>query len=349
MTTLQRAPAVETRTPIIARCDLNESAYPPLTAVVDALRAQTGRTNRYPEFLPDRLRAAIADHHRLPRDHVTVGAGATAVALAILADAASRARAAGIQDPRIATPAPTFDGFQLLAGMVGAGLDTTPLTDDGRPDLTALAAEIGPSTAAVIVCSPHNPTGAVVVEAELRRFLRSLRPGLRVILDQAYVEFCDDAPDGAGLLADFPDLVLLRTFSKAYGLASLRVGYAIGRADTLAGPRRHEMPFAVGTAAECAVPISLAAQDELRHRVRAMRAERARLTTMLAAIGCPVLPSHANFVFLPGADGIALGRLLRCVGVLGKECGEHGFRLTVADSATTDYIVAALRVTAEIA
>lgn len=149
-------------------CDRNESAYPPLPAVVSALRRHTTAAHHDPSFRPDHLRRAIAEHTGSDTDHITVGAGATAVLAAIMHDSATRRRATGHFVPRIATPAPTFEGFALLADMIGLVLDTTPLLDDGRPDLAALAAAAGPETAALVVCSPHNPTGAVLTDDEVR-------------------------------------------------------------------------------------------------------------------------------------------------------------------------------------
>ncbi|WP_246221853.1 MULTISPECIES: pyridoxal phosphate-dependent aminotransferase [Gordonia] len=332
--------------PVVARCDLNESAYPPLPEVAAALAEHASNAHRYPEFLPDGLRATIATHLGLDRAAVTVGAGGTAVAFAILQDCVTRAETAA---PRIATPMPTFDGFAILARMLGATLDPSPLTPSGVPDLDALRSRIGPDTVAVILCSPHNPTGAIVDDTELRAFLRAVPSGVRVILDQAYVEYQENPPDTTSLFEVNPNVVVLRTFSKAYGLAGLRAGYAFGIPETIAEPRDHEVPFAVNAAAEYAVPVALAAQPQLRQRVEAMRAERDRLTVALTDLGCLVLPSHANFVYLPGADGIAVGRLLRSIGVIGKECGTYGFRLTVTNSRTTDYLIDALRLTAHTA
>ncbi len=332
--------------PLVARCDLNESAYPPLPAVATALAEQARRAHRYPEFLPDTLRAAIATHLGVDPAAVTVGAGGTAVAFTILQDCLTRTRT---RRPRISTPVPTFDGFAILARMLGATIDPSPLTPSGIPDLDALLAGIGPDTAAVILCSPHNPTGAIIGNAELRAFLRAIPAGIRVILDQAYVEYQENPPDIAQLLGVNPDLVVLRTFSKAYGLAGVRAGYAFGLPESIAGSRGREIPFAVSAAAECAVPVALAAQRELTSRIEAMRAERDRLIGALSALGGTVLPSHANFVYLPGDDGIAIGRLLRSIGIIGKECPTHGFRLTIADTRTTDYLVDALRLTAQTA
>ncbi|WP_440712124.1 pyridoxal phosphate-dependent aminotransferase [Gordonia sp. FQ] len=330
----------------IIRCDLNESAYQPLPAVAEAIATTAATANRYPEFRPETARAAIAAHLGVDASGVVVGPGGTAVVSALLSDAAARHRAAGRDTPHLSTPAPTFDGFAILASMLGYRVDATRLLDDGAPDLDALAASVTPSTAALIVCSPHNPTGAVLTEARLRALLlsvRSVRADLPVILDEAYVEYCERPPDSLALVAEFPNLTVLRTFSKAYGLAGVRIGYAFGTPAAVAGARRREIPFAVSTAAQQAVPVALRAQAQLGERVAAMRAERDRLVALLTEIGCPVLRSEANFVFLPGEVGLEIGRVLRGAGVIGREYPGHGFRLTVADRGVTDYLVGALR------
>ncbi|MYR06514.1 aminotransferase class I/II-fold pyridoxal phosphate-dependent enzyme [Gordonia sp. SID5947] len=330
----------------LARLDLNESAYAPLPAVAAVLGDVMAEANRYPDFLPDRTRADIAGHLGVPARQVTVGAGATGVALSALQVCAQRAVAAGIRRPALVTALPTFDGYPILAEMVGLRVHGVPLAGDGSVDLDLLRAAVTDEVVAVVVCSPHNPTGSSVAPQALYEFIDALPPHVLTVVDQAYVEFCDNPPD-LHLLVDVRDDVLaLRTFSKAYGLAALRVGYGIGDVGVVSQVRRHEVPFAVGPAAMAAVPVALAAEAELAQRVRLMKSERRRLADMLAAIGCPTLPSQANFLFLPGPEGVAIGRLLRSCGVATKECEGHGMRITIGDRAGTDYVVQALRLTA---
>lgn len=326
----------------IYRCDLNESAYPPLPEVAAILAAEGATANRYPEFLPDSTRSAIAAHLGMTPDNVVVGPGGTAVVLALLG-AAARDRTMSGRSPRLSTPVPTFDGFAILAETLSYEFDGTPLLPCGTPDIDALIASVTPATAALIVCSPHNPTGAVLTDDQLRRLLRNVRTDLLVILDEAYTEY-SRVPHRAGeLTAEFSNLVVLRTFSKAYGLAGLRVGYAFGAPAAVARARRREVPFGVSAAAPRVVPIVLAAQGALSERVVAMRTERERLAAGLHDIGCPVLPSEANFLYLPGDVGIQIGRTLRSAGIIGREYADHGFRLTVGDTATTDHVLSALQ------
>ncbi|WHU49540.1 histidinol-phosphate transaminase [Gordonia sp. L191] len=325
------------------RCDLNESHLPPPPSVVAAIAAASETVHRYPEFGADTTRRAIAAHIGLEPTQVSVGPGATAVVHAILADAVQRARMRGISSPEILTPAPTFDGFALLAGMIGVGLHTTPLHADGRPDPEALSTAIGPDTAAVIVCSPHNPTGRTVDAEALSDLFARIPPSTRVVLDQAYVEYCSSPPDVLDLISRFPGLVVVRTFSKAYGLAGLRAGYAFGGRETMAGILSRELPFAVSTTAAVAVSAVLAADAEIRDRVRTVRAERTRVAARLEQLGYPTPAGEANFIYVPGPDGLALDHLLTRSGIQGKVCGTHGFRLTVGDPTAGDAIEAALR------
>lgn len=328
-----------------ARLDLNESAFPPLPAVAAVLRAGIPETNRYPDFLPDRTREQLADHLAVPSEQITVGAGATGVALAALGAAVRRAGRRGVTTPTMVTAIPTFDGYPILAEMAGLRVDPVALTPSGGVDLDGMLAAITSDTVVAVLCSPHNPTGAVITERRLRDFLDAVPDQVMIILDQAYVEFSDHPPDLYRIIDTWPDVLVLRTFSKAYGLAALRVGYGIGGA-IAAEVRRFEVPFAVGPAAMAAVPVALAANNQLAQRVATTRTERARMAALLTAIGCPLLPSQGNFLFLPGPDGLAIGRLLRGCGVATKQCGRAGTRITVGDPATTDRVVASLRITA---
>ncbi|MGV9710860.1 pyridoxal phosphate-dependent aminotransferase [Gordonia sp. NPDC003424] len=329
----------------VTRLDLNESAYPPLPAVAAVLRAGIPETNRYPDFLPDRTRGHIADHLGLAPECVTVGAGATGVALSTLQAVARRAAERGIATPAMVTATPTFDGYPILADMVGLRIDAVPLDAEGGVDLDAMLAAVTTETVVAVLCSPHNPTGSVIGERALRDFLDAVPEHVTVLLDQAYVEFSDSPPDLHRIIGTWDNVLVLRTFSKAYGLAALRVGYGIG-GGIAAQLRRFEVPFAVGPAAMAAVPVALSANNQLAQRVATTRSERARMAALLDSIGCPVLPSQGNFLFLPGRDGVAIGRLLRSCGVATKECGDAGTRITIGDRATTDRVLASLRTTA---
>src|SRR5262249_50859936 len=201
---------------------LNENPFPPLPAVRSALTRSIYAANRYPEFLPERLRSLIADHIGLPADQVVLGAGATGVVLQAL-------QALTAPGDAIAMASPTFDGYPIVAQMARLNTVTVPLDKDGHNDLDGLA-DAAAKARVVVVCRPHNPTGTLEPTAELFRFLRRVPRDTIVLLDEAYIEFAapEHRLDVSALTAHFPNVVLVRTFSKAYGLAGLRIGYRVG-------------------------------------------------------------------------------------------------------------------------
>ena len=203
---------------------LNENPFPPLPAVRSALIRSIDAANRYPEFLPERLRSLIAGRIGLPADQVVLGAGATGVVLQAL-------QALTAPGDAIAFSSPTFDGYPIIAQMARLNPVTVPLDEHGHNDLDGLA-DAAATARVVVVCRPHNPTGTLEPTAEIVRFLRRVPRDTIVLLDEAYIEFA--APEHrinvSALTARFPNVVVVRTFSKAYGLAGLRIGYGLASA-----------------------------------------------------------------------------------------------------------------------
>jgi histidinol-phosphate aminotransferase len=200
----------------------------------------------------------------------------------------------------------SFEAYPIIAAVSGASAIQVPLRDHVH-DLDAMAERITGKTKLVFVCNPNNPTGTAVRREELVRFLRAVPQDVVVALDEAYREFVSDplVPDGLTLLAEFPNLIVLRTFSKAYGLAGLRVGYAIAADPALAAAlRQTQVPFAVTTVAQAAALASLEpqAERELLARVSDLVRERGRVLAGLHGLGYDVPPSQANFVWLPLGD-----------------------------------------------
>ena len=209
---------------------------------------------------------------------------------------------------------PSFEMYPILALHMGATVVRVPLVDH-RHDLDAMARAVTHRTRLVFVCNPNNPTSTAVDRRALDAFLAAVRDDCLVVLDEAYFEFVTDpdVPDGLDLLAAHDNVVVLRTFSKAYGLAALRVGYAIGYPDVIAVLRKVAMPFRVNALAQVAALASLGedAQAEMRARVAEVCTERDRLTDVLAALGLSVPRSEANFVWLDRPDdAVRLGRVL---------------------------------------
>lgn len=313
---------------------LSENPFPPLPSVLIALNQVMAQANRYPEFLPRRLPQLIAGQVGADTSQVIVGQGATGVALQIM-------QAVLQPGDSMVFAAPTFDGYPIMADIVGVRQITVGLDPHGQQDLHALAAAVGPGTGLVVLCRPHNPTGTVVEAAALQEFLQQIPPQTVVLLDEAYIEFVApaDLVDTAALLARHPNLLVLRTFSKAFGLAGLRIGYALGNTLLAARVRRLDLPFGMNAAAVPAVAASYAAERELRARVRHITTERERLRNSLRQYGFTVPESHANFLYVPGPR--VAQRLIQA-GISAKAYPDGSARIAVGDPAASAAVLEAL-------
>ncbi|MFI1168846.1 histidinol-phosphate transaminase [Streptomyces sp. NPDC020801] len=323
---------------MLHRLALNESPYPPLPSVRRAMHRAVAQAHRYPQFHPEDLTERIAAWCGVTPDRVVVGSGSVGVALQLL-------RAVVEPGDSMVYAWRTFDAYPLLAGMVGAQPVAVPLPPDGTQDPTALLAALDHRTRVVVLCNPHNPTGSVVTADALAAFLRRVPPHVTVLLDEAYVEFARgaDLPDAPALLDTHPNLLLLRTFSKAYGLAALRIGYALGAPGLVARIRRQQLPFGINAVAAAAVKASLRAGDELRRRVDTVVAERERLQRELAGLGWHVRPGQANSVWLATPDPVDRGAVaLTAAGVQARHYPGEGLRLTVGSRAANEAVITAL-------
>ncbi|MBN0042946.1 histidinol-phosphate transaminase [Streptomyces actuosus] len=324
--------------PVLHRLALNESPYPPLPTVRAAMRQAVAQAHRYPQFRPDDLTETIAAWCGVPSEQVAVGSGSVGVALQLL-------RAVVRPGDTVAYAWRTFDAYPLLASMVGARSAPVPLAPDGHQDLDALLAAVDDRTRVVVLCSPHNPTGSLVTADALSAFLRQVPHRTTVLLDEAYVEFARDThlPDAPSLLDAHPNLLVLRTFSKAYGLAALRVGYGLGSPGLVERIRRQQLPFGINAVATAAVKASLRAESELRLRVDSVVSERERLGGELAAAGWCVRPGHANSVWLAAPDPVDEGAAaLADAGVQARHFPGEGIRLTVGNREANDAVLTAL-------
>ncbi|MER6566249.1 histidinol-phosphate transaminase [Streptomyces sp. NPDC001093] len=324
--------------PVLHRLALNESPYPPLPSVREAMRRAVAQAHRYPQFHPDDLTERIAAWCRVPADRVAVGSGSVGVALQLL-------RAVVRPGDTVAYAWRTFDAYPLLATMVGARAVPVPLSPDGHQDLGALLAALDQRTRVVVLCNPHNPTGSLVTAGALAAFLRRVPRHVIVLLDEAYIEFARDSdlPDTLTFLDAHPNLLVLRTFSKAYGLAALRVGYALGASGLVARIRRQQLPFGINAVATAAVKASLRAESQLRERVDTIVAERERLRGELVSLGWSVSPGHANSVWLATPDPVGEGAAaLTDAGVQARHYPGEGLRLTVGTRKANDTVLTAL-------
>src|SRR3954468_21551578 len=323
----------------------NEVAFPPLPAVVEALTAAAADTNRYPDNGAAVLTRALADRYGVDPAQVVTGCGAVTICQEL---------AQAFNDPgtSIAFAWRSFEMYPLLARVAGAQAIQVPLAP-GRPggpadthDLEAMAAAIDDTTRLVFVCNPNNPTGTAVRRAELEKFVDAVPEQTLVVLDEAYREFVTDpdVPDGLELMRGRPNVAVLRTFSKAYALAGLRVGYVIAEDPEVAGAlRKTHVPFSVSIPAQAAAVAALGSMDEVRRRCAAVVVERDRLTAALRERGFDVPDSQANFVWLPVGDRTAeLAAALEGRAVITRPYAGDGIRVTVGTPEEDDVFLAAL-------
>ncbi|HTZ12204.1 MAG TPA: aminotransferase class I/II-fold pyridoxal phosphate-dependent enzyme [Mycobacterium sp.] len=272
---------------------LNESPFPPLPAVRSALIHSIDTINRYPEFLPGQLRRLVADRVGVDEEQVVLGTGASGVAMQVL-------HAVTRPGERIVMGQPTFDGYPIFAQMARLTPVTIPLNQYGHHDLAAMA-DAATDARVVVLCRPHNPTGTLEPISAVEWFLRQIPSDTVVLLDEAYIEFVASRYriDGPDLIRRFPNVVVLRTFSKAYGLAGLRIGYGFAAPELTSTLWTMQLPFGMSNVSAAAVAASYDAEAQLVHRIRRISSERNHLRLRLMAMGIYSTDSHANFVYLP--------------------------------------------------
>jgi histidinol-phosphate aminotransferase len=314
---------------------LNENPFPPLPAVRAALIRSIDAANRYPEFLPERLRGLIASRIGMPADQVVLGAGATGVVLQVL-------HALTAPGDVIAMASPTFDGYPIIAEMTRLTPVTVPLDEHGHNDLDGLA-DAAANARVVVLCRPHNPTGTLESTAEVLRFLRRVPRDTVVLLDEAYIEFAapEHRIDACKLTTRFPNVVVVRTFSKAYGLAGLRIGYGLASPELANTLWTQQLPFGIAITSLLAVAASFDAEDQLLQRVQLITAERRYLRMRLGAIGIYTTDAHANFTYLP-PSGRPWREVFADSELRVRFYPDGGARITVGSRAATSAVLSAV-------
>lgn len=312
---------------------LNENPFSPLPSVRSALTGSIDTANRYPEFLPERLRSLIAGHIGVRDEQVVIGVGATGVVMQVL-------HAVTSPGDRFVMTSPTFDGYPIFAQMARLESVTVPLDKHGHHDLDAMA-QAAAHARVVVVCRPHNPTGTVEPAAEVERFLRRVPRDTVVLLDEAYAEFLPPELriDTARVIKQYPNVVVVRTFSKAYGLAGLRVGYGFCAPELARTLWTMQLPFGIASHALAAVAASYDAERQLQQRIRMITAERRYLQMRLRSAGVYSTDGHANFVYLPGC-GRAWPEVFD--GLRVRHYADGGVRITVGDRRSTRAVLAAV-------
>ena len=314
---------------------LNENPFPPLPAVRSALIESVDAANRYPEFLPERLRSLIAGHVGVRDEQVVIGAGATGVILQVLYAVTSPGE-------KIVMSLPTFDGYPIFARMTRLESVTVALDAHGHHDLDAMA-DAAADARVVVVCRPHNPTGTFEPATDIESFLRRVPSDTVVLLDEAYVEFLSpeyriDAP---ALVERYPNVVVVRTFSKAYGLAGLRIGYGFCAPGLARRLWRMQPPFGIGITSMVAVAASYDAESQLRQRIRMIASERRYLRMRLRSMGVYSTDAHANFIYLPPA-GRPWREVFDGTGLQVRDYAEGSVRITVGSRQSTRAVLAAV-------
>lgn len=339
----------------------NEMTQPPLPSVVEAISQTisdpTTSPNRYPDMGAVDLRIKLGEHLGLPMEQVAVGCGSSALCLQLV-------QATCADGDEVVFPWRSFEAYPILARVAGATPVPVPLDAQGRNDLSAMAAAITDRTRLVFVCNPNNPTGTTITREAFAEFMAQVPGDVVVALDEAYIELVDEATHAATPLADelldtYPNLVGLRTFSKVYGLAGLRVGYMFGPDKLVEAVNKVAIPFSVNTLAQIAALTSLDAQDELSARIAEVRAQRVAVTEAInAATGREtVLPnSQANFIWIDESriadlsllDDVSvatttdLGDFLAQRNILIRCFAGEGARITITTEEETSQLLAAL-------
>ena len=304
----------------LVRLSANENPLGPSPRVVEAIRREAERVHLYPDGGSAALRDALGRQLGVAPAQIVVGNGADEL-IGLIALAAFE------PGDEVVVPIPSFEPYATSVTLTGAQLRESPLAGY-ETDLDDVQRRVTPRTKAVILCSPHNPAGTIIRREPLLRLLEALGddPPL-VVLDEAYRDFCDDPeyPDGVALLARFPRLIVLRTFSKIAALAGLRVGYAVGTPETIDRLNRARAPFNVNRLGQVA---ALAAMDDAQHRARSRRLvleERAFLSRELGRRGVAFPPSQANFVLVKVAGAAAVRERLLRAGLVVRDGASVGF------------------------
>jgi len=316
----------------------NESPFGPLPSVVKVIAEAASEVNRYPDNGAAQLTEAIAARYAVPPAHIAIGCGSVGLVQQLLE---------AVSDPgaEVLYAWRSFEAYPYLADLAGATSVRVPLTNE-RHDLGAMAAAITDATRLVFVCTPNNPTGTVVTSGELVRFLDRVPSDCLVVLDEAYAEYVRDldVPDGIEIYKDRPNVAVLRTFSKAYGLAGLRVGFLVGQEPVAAAARKTMLTFAVNAVAQAAAIASLAAEAELLDRVDLVVAERDRVRAELINMGWTVPPTQANFVWLRlGPDTIDFADACDQNGLAIRPFPGEGVRVSIGEKAANNRFIEVAR------
>ncbi|HEY8473547.1 MAG TPA: histidinol-phosphate transaminase [Natronosporangium sp.] len=314
----------------------NEVPYGPLPGVVEAITEAAANVHRYPDMGVLALREALAERYGVAPERIATGCGSVALTEHL-------AKATCLPGDEILYSWRSFEAYPIITAATGATSVRVPNRPDHGHDLPAMADAITDRTRMVLVCNPNNPTGTAVRRAELDEFLDRVGDRVLVVIDEAYREFVtdDDVPDGLTAYGDRPNVVILRTLSKAWGLAGLRVGFLVAQPAVADAVRKVITPFSTNGVAQAAALAALGAADEMRRRCDLVIAERTRVTEAIRKLVPDVPASQANFIWLPlGERTVPFAEACAAGGVLVRPFPGEGVRVTIGTPAENDRLLA---------
>jgi histidinol-phosphate aminotransferase len=317
----------------------NENPFPPLPGVIEATVAAVARMNRYPDFANSEMTHALSARLGVAGDQLAFGTGSVAVLYHLL-------QATCEPGDEVVYAWRSFEAYPIAVRLTGASPALVPLGPGAVHDLEAMRRAVTSATKVIMLCTPNNPTGPALQHQQVIDFIDSLPDYIMIILDEAYLEFVTDPQGLTGLeaMAGRPNVVVLRTFSKAYGLAGFRVGYCVADAQVAAAVRAVSLPFGVSIAAQAAVIASLEAESLLLDRVADLVKARDALAVGLRDLGFEVPDAQGNFVWLPGGPSTeAYAAAFARAGVAARSYASggdwDGLRITVGEPAANTRVL----------
>lgn len=324
--------------PGASKLSSNESPHAPLPSVIQSIAQGLENIHRYPNMAAPELISALAKEYDLDPEQISLGAGSVEVASQLI-------HAVAGEGDEVMFAWRSFEAYPSLVRIAGAVPVEVPLDSEFKHDLPAMLAAITERTRLIFICNPNNPTGTVVAAEALEEFVAAVPENILVVIDEAYVHFdrSDIRADGLKLFRKYPHVAVLHTFSKAYGLAGLRIGYAISPLQVAQNLRKVAVPFGVTDLAQRAAVASLEAAEELNVRIEEVVEQRDRMLEGLLAAGYPAVPSQANFVWVAaGEDTAQLEATLNEGNVVARAFAGEGLRISSGNPHDVDRVLAAL-------
>lgn len=315
----------------------NEVPYGPLPGVAEAITQAATGVHRYPDMGVVALRERLAQRYGVPAERIATGCGSVAMCEHLV-------RAACLPGDEVVYSWRSFEAYPIIAATAGAASVRVPNTPGHGHDLAAMGRAVTGKTRVVLLCNPNNPTGTAVRRAELDKFLAAVPETVLVVIDEAYREFVTDpdVPDGITAYGDRPNVVVLRTLSKAWGLAGLRAGFLVAPADVATAVRKVVTPFSTSSVAQAAALAALDEAEEVRRRCDLVIAERERVAEAVRKLGVEVPESQANFIWLPIGDHSAqFAAACEARGIIVRAFQGDGVRVSIGTPAENDAFLTA--------